>query len=274
MSGVLVIHNGRTIELDTTILATPAEIWSALTSAQLLTRWFSPIADGGDSLGSDLLLSWGHGIDWHTRVTALDENRHLQWSDPPKNDFANGDESISMAVDWFIEPITGGRCVVRLFHSGFGTDTGSNDQYIANTEGWTFFLFNLRHYLEHHLGTPRESINERRRAGITHPQLWTRLLGDDGLRATQSGTKGLRAGDRLVFTMSSGHSIPFLVGRVEPKILWGTVESLNNGLLMIELEPGSDEYHFGIYLSVYGLPRRDIDALRAWVAAVADGAIA
>ena len=74
--------------------------------------------------------------------------------------------------------------------------------------------------------------------------------------------------------MSDGRSIPFLVGRVESAILWGTVESLNNGLLMIELEPGSDDYYFGIYLSVYGLPRRDVDSLRAWITTVADNAVA
>jgi len=264
----------RAIELEVIILATPDEIWDALTSAEGLARWFPPIAEGGGSPGSDLLLSWGRGIDWRTRLTAWDENRHLQWSDPPKNDSANPGEMIQMAVDWYIETITGGRCVVRLVHSGFGADADWNDQYSANKEGWTYFLFNLRHYLEHHLGTPRQSINQRRRTSIPRPQLWTKLLGDGGLRATHSGTKGIRAGDRLAFTMSDGRSIPFLVGRVEPAILWGTVESLNNGLLMIELEPGSDDYYFGIYLSVYGFPRRDVDSLRAWITTVADGAAA
>ena len=265
---------GRTIELEVTVLATPAEIWNALSTAEGLTRWFPPMAEGGGFAGSDLLLSWGHGIDWRTHNTAWDENRHLRWSDPPKNDSTNPGETIQMAVDWYIETITGGRCVIRLVHSGFAADADWNDQYSANKEGWTYFLFNLRHYLEHHLGTARESINQRRRASIPRPQLWTQLLGDGGLRATHSGTKGIRAGDRLAFTMSDGRSIPFLVGRVEPTILWGTVESLNDGLLMIELERGSDDYYFGIYLSVYGLPRRDVDSLRAWITTVADNAVA
>jgi uncharacterized protein YndB with AHSA1/START domain len=262
---------GRIIELEVTLLATPAEIWKALSTASGLSQWFPPIAEGGGAPGSELLLSWGHGIDWHTHTTAWDENRHLQWSDPLKTDSDNPGDTIRMAVDWYIETITGGRCVVRLVHSGFSADADSNDQHSANKEGWTFFLFNLRHYLEHHAGESRESINERRHATIPRPELWTRLLGDGGLRATHHGTKGMRAGDRLAFTMNDGRSIPFVVGRVEPTILWGTVESLNNGLLMIELEPGSSD-HFGIYLSVYALPRRDIDALRAWILRVADSA--
>jgi uncharacterized protein YndB with AHSA1/START domain len=260
----------RTIELEVILTATPTEIWNALSSGDGLRQWFPPIAEGGGKLGADLLLSWGEGIDWRTRVTAWDENRHLQWSEPPKPDDPAIPDSMPVAIDWHIHMITGGRCVVRLVHSGFSADAGSDAQYSANKEGWTYFLFNLRHYLEHHAGSTRVAIIERRLATIPRPQLWTQLLGDSGLRATHSGTKGVRVGDRLAFTMTDGRSIPFVVGRVESSILWGTVESLNDGLLMIELEPGASEYHFGIYLSVYGLPRRDVDALRTWVSAVAD----
>jgi hypothetical protein len=178
-----------------------------------------------------------------------------------------------MAVDWYIETISGGRCVVRLVHSGFAADADWNGQYSANKEGWTFFLFNLRHYLEHHAGEARESINQRRHTTTGPSELWSRMLGDSGLRATHNGTQGIRAGDRLAFTMDDGRSIPFVVGRVEKRILWGTVESLNNGLLMIELEPGDSDYHFGIYLSVYAYPRREVDALRTWITRVADSAL-
>jgi len=265
---------GRTIELEVTILATPTDIWQALSTAQGLARWFPLIAEGGGAPGSELLLSWGEGIDWRTHITAWEEHRHLQWSDPPKKDSASPGEALPVAVDWYIESITGGRCVVRLVHSGFSADADWNDQYTANKEGWTYFLFNLRFYLEQHAGLPRESIHERRRATGPRPELWARLLGDEGLRATHTGTKGVRVGDRLALTMDNGRSIPFVVGRVEPTILWGTLESLNKGLLMIELEPGTDEYHYGIYLSVYGLPRRDVESLRAWIKTAADGAIA
>jgi uncharacterized protein YndB with AHSA1/START domain len=36
-----VTSTGRTIELEVTILATPAEIWKALSTADGLARWFS-----------------------------------------------------------------------------------------------------------------------------------------------------------------------------------------------------------------------------------------
>lgn len=265
---------GRSIELEVTILATPAAIWNALSTAEGLARWFPPVATGGGAPNCDLLLSWGDGIDWRTRTTAWEENRHLQWTDPPKKDSVNPPNSIQMSVDWHIDTITNGRCVVRLVHSGLSADAGGDDQYDANKEGWTYFLFNLRHCLERHPNTPREMIHERRLSIIPRAQFWPRLLGDDGLRATHNGIKGIRVGDRLAFTMDDGRSIPFVVGRAEPSMLWGTVDSLNDGLLMIELEPGRDEYHFGIYLSVYGLPRRDVDALRKWIATVASGSVA
>jgi hypothetical protein len=70
-----------------------------------------------------------------------------------------------------------------------------------------------------------------------------------------------------------GRSIPFIVGRVEPAILWGTLPSLNEGLFMIELEPG-DDFHYGIYVSLYGVPPRDVASLRSWITAVADRSVA
>jgi uncharacterized protein YndB with AHSA1/START domain len=263
----------RSIELQVTILATPAAIWKALSSGEGLRQWFPPIAEGGGAPGADVLLSWGEGMEWTSQNTAWDENRHLQWSDPPRPDASAPGEMIQMAIDWYIETASGGRCVVRLVHSGFGTDAEWDDQYNSTTEGWMYFLFNLRHYLEHHDGTQRQAIFERRHATVPHAAIWSRLLGDDGLRATHAGMKGVREGDRLVLTTDDGRSIPFVVGRVRPNILWGTLDSLNDGLLLIELETG-DDYHYGIYMSLYGVPSRDIESLRKWVAAVADSSVA
>ena len=246
----------RTIELEVIIHATPATVWKALSSGEGLKQWFPPIAEGGGSAGADVLLSWGNGMEWLTKTTAWEENRHLQWSDPPYPDKSEPSETIQMAIDWYIETATGGRCVVRLVHSGFGTGANWDDQYSGNSEGWKYFLFNLRQYLEHHDGEQREALFERRHATVSRSEIWPRLLGDDGLRATHTGTTGVRGGDRLALTTDDGRSIPLLVGRVEPTILWGTLPSLNEGLFMIELEPG-DDFHYGIYVSLYGVPPRD-----------------
>jgi len=263
----------RSIELEVIILATPAAVWKALASGEGIKQWFPPISEGGGAPGSDVLLSWGEGMDWQTHITAWEENRHLQWSDPPRPDNSEPGETIQMAIDWYIETATGGRCVVRLVHSGFGAGVDWDDQYLGNSEGWRYFLFNLRHYLEHHDGEQRVALFERRHAPVSRNEIWPRLLGDSGLRATHTGTKGVRVGDRLALTTDDGRSIPFIVGRVEPTILWGTLPSLNEGLFMIELEPG-DDFHYGIYVSLYGVPPRDVASLRLWVTAVADRSIA
>lgn len=258
--------------MDITILANPSEIWNAISTAKGLAQWFSPIAEGGGALGLELLCSWNEELNWHMHTTAWEENEHLQWSDSRKNGPGDRTGPIPVAIDWYIERITGGRCVVHLVQSEFPFDPDRNDQYVATNEGWTYFLFNLRHYLERHAGKTRSAISERRLATIPRSELWTRLLGPAALRATTNGTKGVRVGDRLSFTMERGRSIPFVVGRVEANILWGTAETLNDGLLLIELEPGASEYHFGVRLSVYDLPRRDIDSLREWIQRVVEGA--
>jgi uncharacterized protein YndB with AHSA1/START domain len=263
----------RSIELEVTIHATPAAIWKALSSGEGIKQWFPPIAEGGGALGAEVLLSWGSEMEWRTQATAWEENRHLQWTDPPSPDKSAPGETIPMAVDWYIETATGGRCVVRLVHSGFGTDANWDDQFDATREGWTYFLFNLRHYLEHHDGKQREMILERRHATVSRNEMWPRLLGDDGLRATHTGTKGVRVNDRLALTTDDDRSIPLIVGRVERNIMWGTLPSLNDGLFLIELEPGED-FRYGIYMSLYGVPPRDVSSLRTWISAIADRSVA
>jgi hypothetical protein len=63
------------------------------------------------------------------------------------------------------------------------------------------------------------------------------------------------------------------VERAGPSNLWGSVAELNDALLMIELEPGREQYHCGIYLSVYGVPASEVEALREWIGSIADRAL-
>ncbi len=177
-----------------------------------------------------------------------------------------------MAVDWYIET-DGGRCIVRLVHSGWDADAKWDEQYDANAEGWRYFLFNLRYYLEHHENTPRVLVYERRPSLIPRAQLWPRLLGAPGLGASTTDIVEVHAGDDLTFQGPDGRALTLRVGRAGPAVLWKSIAALNDALLLIEFEPGDERYHAGMYLSLYGVPTAEVDELRQWIQLVANRAI-
>jgi hypothetical protein len=48
------------------------------------------------------------------------------------------------------------------------------------------------------------------------------------------------------------------------------VTSLDDSLLLVEMEPGRDRLHCGIWLSTYGLPPERVAALQRGLTAMAD----
>ena len=72
---------------------------------------------------------------------------------------------------------------VRLVQSGFGASEGWDDFFEGTEAGWTYFLYNLRLYLERHLGKVRHLISERIECpGRARRRVAHLLLGDGGPR--------------------------------------------------------------------------------------------
>jgi uncharacterized protein YndB with AHSA1/START domain len=226
----------RTIELTVEIQAPAAQVWRALTTPEEIARWFAPIVTGSTALGEQTTFSWGYaGGEYTDIVSARDEGRHLRWGDD------------SLVTDWFIEARAGGVTVLRLVHSGWGDGAEWDEQYDATAGGWRYFLFNLRQYVEHHAGEPRTAIIDRR------PMRLPRTGVFDRVRAA------LPDGFRVVATEA-------------PHRVWGVLPAYGDAVVLIEMEPGPDSYHCGIYLSLYGDAARHADAARASTARMLDAA--
>jgi uncharacterized protein YndB with AHSA1/START domain len=272
----------RTVELDIRIDAPKEAVWRALTEATELARWFPPIAAGKPGLGEELLFSWGPHMEWRTEVVTFDVGRQLGWRDkaptklgPPGPDASSSEKtqaSIHMAVDWTLEAV-GGQVVVRLVQSGFGEGDAWDDFYDGTDLGWRVFLFALRHYLERHPGVKRDMVSVRRpaRGGPTVP--WKRVWSAEGFAPRPAAT-----------ALTPGKPFQFLLGkqRLEgtadivrpPRGFFGTVDSLDDATLLVEMEPGRDELHCGIWLSTYGLAPERVKALQEALTAMADRAFA
>jgi uncharacterized protein YndB with AHSA1/START domain len=237
----------RIVDLSIEVAAPASAVWRALTEAEELTRWFPPIARVEPGPGGTVFMSWGEGVEGTATIEVWEPNRALRLS-----------ESNGFAVDYFIHA-QGEVTVFRVVHSGFGADASFDAQYEGTLEGWTYFLFNLKHYLERHAGQPRHLITVRVPVDTTREAAWRRLVGEKGLALSPSPAQ---KGDG--YRMHLGNS--YYTGRVASyrpaRSFAGTVSELNDGLLFVELEAGSASWHCGFWLSVYG-QEPDRDALRA-----------
>lgn len=261
----------RTIEVEVRIEAPVEAVWKALTDASELSRWFPPVAEGKPGLGEPLLLSWGPEMQWHTTVAAWEPGKHLLWRDTSSPEFPGTTQppAAPMAVDWTLEAAAGGQVVVRLVQSGFGEGQAWDDFYDGTDRGWRFYLFALRHYLQTHRGVKRDMVSVRRPARGGPAMAWKRLWSQDGFSPAPSESHW-KAGQPFELQLGTERLRGTVAVVEQPHVFWGTLDALDAATLLVEMEPGRDLIHCGIWLSTYGLPAKRVEALQEGLTATAD----
>jgi hypothetical protein len=89
----------------------------------------------------------------------------------------------------------GGKTVVRLVHSGFGGSAEWDEQIEGLESGWTYFLRQLKHYLERHRGERRDMVWARPKTENEGPAIWGKLFSEKGLGSVD--LRRLSRGSRL-----------------------------------------------------------------------------
>lgn len=235
----------KTLALSVDIDATPEAVWKALTEGPGIANWFSPIAIAeGAGPGAKVTLGWSEQMKWTTTVAKWQEGRLVGWFD----EGVMG-EGTALAADFSIDSV-GGKVRVTLVQSGFGAE-GAWDDFFGGTEvGWTYFLRNLRIYLERHAGRTRRMVSLRFPVGIARVDAWERLLAPAG---------GLVAGLALAASEGSeGHvrleeapTAAVVEIAIPGRALALRLPELDDALLFLEFEGCSEAFHVGAYLSVY-----------------------
>jgi uncharacterized protein YndB with AHSA1/START domain len=239
-----------TIEVDA-----PAEaIWEAISSAEELQRWFPLNAEVEPGEGGTVTLDWGPDVRGTADIEVWDEGRRLVYVERPWGG-VDPDEAVRVAVEFVIEG-GGGKTSLRMVNSGFSADA-EWDEYIDTLDsGWRYFLYNLKHYLEHHRGTPRRMVWDRRKISIPKADAWPVLFGHEGLANTR-----LPAEEGASVKLWSGHEATITMA-APPIHLACRCEALNDALLLVELEPGEPPYSVGVWLSLYGVEEEQARGLQ------------
>lgn len=250
---------GRRIELEIE-LGVPADVvWRALTDAEELERWFPPDARVEPGEGGSIWMSWGQGIEGAARIQVWEPGARLRLVEK----WGEGDAAVEFALDYFITALSGGRTMLRFVHSGFGSDAAWDDQYDGMEAGWTYFLRNLKHYLERHAGVPRVLVSDRRPSFSPRDAAWRVVLALVGGHAPSVDSPA-------TVDLGSGLQPGVVEVLVEGRAIAVRLPDLDDSLLFVEMESGSEKWHCGVWLSTYGLPKSVVDSLRPGVSQLAE----
>lgn len=228
-------------------IAAPADaVWKALTDAVELTRWFPPIARVTPGEGGRLWRAWQSGEEVEESIERWLPESHLR---------TRGLTGVwrGITTDYYLTT-DGGTTVLRVVSSGFGADADWDALYDAFGGGWEFELHGLRHYLEHHRGSPRSIVLARGHRPMCAEESWRRIVGPRGWFGDR-GLRDLAPGARYAATTHAGQPIGgHVVLWQPPRQLAATVDQLNNAYLRIDSRCIGENGAPWIWLSVYHTP--------------------
>jgi len=262
----------RIIETEIELAAPVEAVWKALTDAEELTRWFPLKARATPGVGGSLWFSWGPPWEGESHIEIWEPNRHLRTRDFVGSEASLAEESAksgeapaAVYVDYYLEA-RGGKTVLRLVHSGFGSGSDWADElFDATRRGWGYELRSLRHYLRHHQGKPRRVAWPKVKVTLTPEQCWQRMFSAEGVVA-ESAVEKLRDGDRYCLRAVTGEVFEGVVAVSNyPTDFAGTVENMNQSFLGLRFaEPGGPDsgtgHEVSVWLATYGIPQADVEA--------------
>lgn len=237
----------RTLELQVGIDAPLEAAWKAVTEGPGLANWFAPIAEvSAEGEGATVTAGWSEEMMMTNKVAAWEPLKHVGWLD----DSGWMGPGTSLALDYHLST-ENGKTRVRLVQSGFGKSDGWDNLFDGIKTGWTYFLHNLRVYLERHQGRTRRMISERIPVEMPRAEFWRHLL-SDASGFVIGGTGAVKAGDSIDLKLAEPATVRAVVEvLVERQGLGLRIPDLTDALLFIELEGKKDKFHVGYWLSVY-----------------------
>jgi uncharacterized protein YndB with AHSA1/START domain len=242
-----------TIDLD----ATPEEVWSALTNAEELVRWFPVQARVTPEPGGTMFWGWDDQFSWESTIAVWEPSKRLILTeDRPATDVKGaplGGPSRKIAMEFTLETHAG-RTRLRLVHSGFGSGASWDDELDAISGGWQFELRGLAFYLERHKGRDRVGAAVHRTTSTPRDVIWSRLFSH--LAFAVEGR--LEPGERCSITTSVGD-------RVSGKVLWFNpgrdlavvVDDFDQGLLRVSTWSAADQTGVQVWMITYAPEHTD-----------------
>jgi uncharacterized protein YndB with AHSA1/START domain len=237
----------RTLELHVDIDAPIEAAWKAITEGKGIANWFAPIAEvSAPGVGATVKAGWSDEMMMTNTVVAWEPGKHVRWLD----ESGWMGPGTALALDFYLST-ENGKTRVRLVQSAFGASEGWDDLFDGIKTGWTYFLHNLRIYIEKHLGRTRRLITERIKVEMPRQKFWEHLMSAAG-GFVIGRPAALKVGDSIELKLQEPATVRAVVEvLVERQGLGLRIPERTDALLFVELEGKGDTFHVGYWLSVY-----------------------
>jgi uncharacterized protein YndB with AHSA1/START domain len=144
------------IEREVLIEAPADVVWSIVTEADHVARWFSDSAEIDLRPDGKAVLTWDEHGTFPGRIERVDPPRFIsfRWARPAGVEPAEGNFTL---VEFTLSP-EGDSTRLKVVESGFsqldGTDEERAEYREGNIEGWQKELGELQEYVSKHVGAP------------------------------------------------------------------------------------------------------------------------
>lgn len=198
--------------LETTVDATPAQVWDAIATGPGISTWFvgRTTVDGGTvhtALGDDITLTG--------TVTAAEPPHHFAYASDTAPD------GRFIAYEYLVEARAGSATVIRSVTSGFLPGDDWTGEYEAMQHGTALFFATLTEQLQHFPGDHANPVTTYSDPVTDWDHTWQQLFADLTLSATP------KPGD------TTGHG--------------GQVFHINPHTLAVRVDNGFDRYIRGFH---------------------------
>jgi uncharacterized protein YndB with AHSA1/START domain len=232
-----VLAHETKVEIDAPV----EEVWKALTEAKEISRWFAPNMTVEPGPGGAYTADWGSGLLWQNVIEVWEPNRRLLLVETRDHFIGSAPgveekmEPCRLMQDYHLEG-QGGKTVLRMVHSGFGTSANWIQEYEGTRDGWASCFLRLKMLLERHNADSVHNV-----------MLTTMCYGVDYLQAL----------NRINAALPKTCEIQ-LRGKFS---ITGLLRDFNDSVLSISAQPSSMGTVAYMELLLYGIPVEKAKAL-------------
>ena len=174
----------RVVKTEVEIQATPEAVWKAIATGPGVAAWFMGMESEIDERpGGSVSYKVGEETVESAKVTAWDPPRHFA----TEGENAFGPGSPTIAYEWTVEAVEGGKCVLRMVQTLFTEDDTWDTQVGDTGAGWPAFFHVLRNYVERHAEQPSGVIQAMSPVPGSKEEAFDRLTSALGLGVLTKG---------------------------------------------------------------------------------------
>jgi uncharacterized protein YndB with AHSA1/START domain len=175
---------GRRLEREVALNATPEQVWETISSGPGMSIWFVPheMRDG------EAEADFGDGNTQGGQVLEWEQGRRVVYGAAG----AESAEQAGFALEFVVEGRDKGSTVLRLVQSGMFDGDDWESEYENFGKGWDLYLHNLAEYFNHFAGLPVVNIVTAIATELGGDEVWARFdraLGVDAVVAVGDTTR-------------------------------------------------------------------------------------